>query len=67
MNKTLQKESMDFVIVYLDDILIASNSMEEYLQYLDAVLTKLEQAGFKLNKDKYEFLEKGNKIPGAQV
>lgn len=55
MNKALQQESLDFVTVYLDNILIASNSYEEHMRHIDIVLKKLERVGFRLNKDKCEF------------
>jgi len=64
MNRTLHDESLDFVIVYLDDILIASNSLNEHLKHIDTVLNKLKKAGFKLNKDKCEFVKKEVKFLG---
>jgi len=64
MNRTLHDESLDFVIVYLDDILIASNSLKEHLKHIDIVLSKLRKAGFKLNKDKCEFVRREVKFLG---
>lgn len=64
MNKALKNDMMDFVIVYLDDILIASNTLAEHLQHIDTVLQKLKDVGFKLNKDKCEFLKKEIKFLG---
>ena len=43
------------VISYLDDILVADNSMEDHLKHLDKVLTALEKAGLKLNPSKCSF------------
>ena len=40
------------VISYLDDILVATNTMEEHLVYLDKVLSAVEKAGLKLNPAK---------------
>jgi hypothetical protein len=43
------------VRVYLDDILIFSNSLQEHADTLDKVLTKLENAGLKLKREKCMF------------
>ena len=40
------------VVVYLDDILITGRNEQQHLSNLDKVLTKLEEAGLRLNKDK---------------
>ena len=41
-----------YVISYLDDILIATNTMEDHILYLDKVLSAIEKAGLKLNPAK---------------
>lgn len=41
MNKALNDDALDYVIVYLDDILIASNTRDEHLEHIDNVLEKL--------------------------
>ena len=43
--------------VYLDDILITGATVEEHIQNLEAVLTKLHKAGLKLNRSKCSFLK----------
>jgi len=43
MNLALNDQNLDFLIVYLDDILIASNTREEHIEHLEFVLTKLRQ------------------------
>ncbi|XP_020293938.1 uncharacterized protein LOC109859790 [Pseudomyrmex gracilis] len=58
MNLALNDQNLDFLIVYLDDILIASNSLEEHMEHLEYVLNKLKQAGFRLNLDKCEWLQR---------
>ena len=40
------------VISYLDDILVASNNMEDHIYFLDQVLSAVERAGLKLNPAK---------------
>lgn len=57
MQKAIGDECDPFTIVYLDDILIASNSIEEHLFHINYVLDKLRKVGFRLNKEKCEFLK----------
>ena len=52
MQLVLRGLSPQHVVSYLDDILIATNTMEDHLFYLDQVLTALERAGLKLNPAK---------------
>ena len=40
------------VFVYLDDILVASSTLQDHVQDLRAVLSRLASAGLTLNKDK---------------
>ena len=44
-------------IVYLDDIIIYSDTKEEHLKRLDAVFQKLAAAGLKLKPSKYFFFK----------
>lgn len=46
---------LDFVYTYLDDILIASETQEEHLQHLTALLDRLSQHGVTINADKCSF------------
>ena len=46
----------DFVAVYIDDILISSQSMEEHLCHIAQVLEQLHTAGLKLKPGKCYFL-----------
>ena len=43
MNDALRDFINKFVIIYLDDIVIYSNSIEEYVEYLALVLEALEK------------------------
>src|SRR6266496_6693135 len=58
MIKVLGPYLYDFVMVYLDDIIIFSQTMEEYLQHMRKVLEALRQAGLKLKFEKCEFAKK---------
>ncbi|GBG81538.1 hypothetical protein CBR_g32527 [Chara braunii] len=45
-----------FVLVYLDDILVYSRSLEDHLEHLRRVLETLRGAKYKANCDKCEFV-----------
>lgn len=55
--KTLGDDCDSFAIIYLDDILIASDTLEEHLRHLNIILERLNRAGFRLNRTKCEFLK----------
>jgi len=44
------------VLVYLDDILVTGASEEEHITNLTEVLSRLQEAGLRLRKDKCEFM-----------
>src|SRR6266498_1598491 len=58
MTKVLGPYLYDFVMVYLDDIIIFSQTMDEHLQHMRKVLEALRQAGLKLKLEKCEFAKK---------
>ncbi len=58
MIKVLGPYLYNFVMVYLDDIIIFSQMIEEYLQHIRKVLEALRQAGLKLKLEKCEFVKK---------
>ncbi|GBG82714.1 hypothetical protein CBR_g36242 [Chara braunii] len=45
-----------FYLVYLDDILIYSRTLEDHLEHLQRVLEMLRRAKYKANRDKCEFV-----------
>ncbi|GBG87173.1 hypothetical protein CBR_g44908 [Chara braunii] len=45
-----------FVLVYLDDILVYSRTLEDHLEHLRRVLETLRRAKYKANRDKCEFI-----------
>ncbi|GBG66614.1 hypothetical protein CBR_g64885 [Chara braunii] len=55
MNQIFHDYLDKFVIVYLDDILIFSKTVEEHVAHLDKVLSLLRQHKFKINGEKCEF------------
>ena len=53
--------NIDYVLVYLDDILMLSNNDETYEQHLEKcakVFDKLDKVGMKVNLFKFYFLQK---------
>ncbi|XP_014473234.1 PREDICTED: uncharacterized protein LOC106743678, partial [Dinoponera quadriceps] len=46
-----------YITMYLDDILIASETPEQQIEQLDELFRALQQAGIKLNREKCEFLK----------
>ncbi|GBG91038.1 hypothetical protein CBR_g51771 [Chara braunii] len=55
MNRIFHDYLDKFVIVYLDDILIFSMTIEEHVAHLDKVFSLLRQHKFKINSEKCEF------------
>lgn len=57
----------DKIIVYMDDILIASATIEQNLEILEEMLTILRKYGFQLNYVKCQFLRKRIEFLGYVV
>ena len=49
-------QGLDHVTVYIDDILVTGKTEEEHLRTLDEVLTRLENAGVRLKREKCMFM-----------
>lgn len=56
MNNILRPLLNKHCLVYLDDIIVFSTSLDEHLNSLRLVFDKLAEANLKLQPDKYEFL-----------
>ena len=54
-------------LVYLDDIIVFSQTVEEHLQRLEEVLERLQQAGLKIKPSKCHILCKSVKYLGYIV
>jgi hypothetical protein len=55
VNKTLCPYLNIFCTVYLDNILIYSKTLEEYIQHVCQILGLLQQAGLQVKPQKYKF------------
>ncbi|GBG84311.1 hypothetical protein CBR_g38281 [Chara braunii] len=55
MNRIFHDYLDKFVVVYLDDILVFSKSVEEYAHHLETILSLLRQHKYKVNLEKCEF------------
>ena len=64
MNEVLKEFIGKFVIVYLDDILIYSQSKEEHIRHLKYVLQKLHQEKLLVNLKNCTFMKKRVSILG---
>ena len=51
-----QVEGRDFILVYLNDVLVFSDSFDSYLELLAHVLQRFKAAGLKLKPSKCHFL-----------
>ena len=55
MNAIFQEELFQFVLLYLDDILIMSKDFQSHLQHLKKVLSRLRDANLKVKIQKCQF------------
>jgi len=64
MNKVLIGINGVEALVYLDDILVFSKSMEEHMTRLNNVLSRIQTAGLRINPEKCSLLKKEVKFLG---
>ena len=57
MARCLSPLDSNKVIAYMDDLLIMTDTVEEHLQILDALLWRLRQVGLRISPTKAHFLE----------
>ncbi len=55
MNKVLRQYIGKFVQVYLDDVIIYSNNLDEHKRHIKAVLEKIREANLKLKPSKCQW------------
>ena len=67
MEACLGDENFETLVLYLDDILVFSSTIEEHLERLDVVFTKLKAHGLKIKPSKCHFFRKEVKYLGHVV
>lgn len=67
MDQVLQPILNKYALVYLDDIIIASDSVEEHAGQLSQVFTLLQQTGNTVKLEKFSFGRKRNKVLRLQI
>ncbi|GBN20824.1 Transposon Ty3-G Gag-Pol polyprotein [Araneus ventricosus] len=65
MDNALQ--GLDFCFVYIDDLSIASSSLEEHLDHLKQVFDRLRKFGLVLNRDKCVFAVENLSFLGHKI
>jgi hypothetical protein len=58
---------LDFVFIYLDDVLVASKTQEDHSEHLCAVFQVLQRAGLVINVEKSLFFQEEIEFLGHQV
>lgn len=67
MNSIFRDIIDNFLVVYLDDLLIYSNSREEHIRHLCTVLQRLKDNSLYMGKSKYKLMTKGMEFLGLIV
>jgi len=67
MNNVLRELINKHCLVYLDDLIVFSTSLDKHLTSLKIVFEKLKNANLKLQLDKCEFLKKETELLGHIV
>ena len=67
MELALRDVNLEMCVVYLDDIIVFSNSVEEHLDRLEIIFERLHKAGLKLKPSKCQFLLRRVKYLGYLV
>ncbi len=49
-------QGLPAVGAYIDNILVSGKTVNEHLQNLEAVLTRLQESGLRLKREKYAFM-----------
>ena len=60
-------EDLDFVVVYLDDIIVCSKTEKEHIKHLEIVLQRIRKFNLKLRLQKCKFFQKELKYLGMIV
>ena len=67
MERIFGDQSLQSVLLYLDDVIVFSSSIEQHLQRLEMVLSRLQQKGLKAKLSKCHFFRKEVQYLGHRV
>ena len=67
MQTCLNDYIFQILLVYLDDIIVYSNTFDEHIERLDRVFTRLREHGLKLKPEKCKFLQHKVTYVGHQI
>jgi hypothetical protein len=67
IDEMISKYRWDFVLAYLDDIIIFSKTYEQHLEHVEKVLDTLSTAGLTLSEKKCHFAYKNIELLGRKV
>ena len=55
INSVFREYLNEFMVIYLDDILVYLDTLEEYKKHIHLILEKLEEANLLVNAEKSKF------------
>ena len=67
MNNVLREHVNKICVIYMDDILVFSTSLQEHISNLEKIFTTLRKANLKVSLNKSEFLKKETEFLGHIV
>ena len=67
MNHVLYDHLEEFVMIYLDNVMIYSKSMAEHVKHLDQIFGQLKWVGLKIKIKKYKFAKLKIKLLSYQI
>ena len=67
MDLVLAGLTWEVCLVYLDDVIVMANTFERHLERFEIVMSRLQRAGLKLNREKCKFFQLRIKFLGHIV
>jgi hypothetical protein len=67
MNNIFHKQLHKSVVIYLDDLLIFSKTIDEHLKHLEEVFQIIKQHGLSLKQSKCHFFQRELRLLGFQI
>ena len=67
MNQMFKEELYDFLTIFLDDVFIYSQNLEEHLKHLKITMQRLASAGIKLKPSKCKLIQRAVSSLGYHI